>query len=212
MKLNTKWMGWIVAAGSIGFMMLSGFQPAQEKTGVVDLNRVLNESDRGRKANQDLQNALAVREDLLNFVNTYRILTLDQAAKLRELSLKPTPTEADKAEIEKIKKEVIDSDKRRNEILQKTNQTEAEQMALRDFADRARTVAERILPRWDQEMQGEMSQLETKLRQETLEAARLALRDTAKTQGFTVVIESTVAPYGANDLTEPTIKTMNAKR
>ena len=47
---------------------------------------------------------------------------------------------------------------------------------------------------------------------ESLDRARAALHEVAKAQAFTVVFEISVAPYGANDLTQPTLTAMNAKK
>ncbi|MBS1704499.1 MAG: OmpH family outer membrane protein [Armatimonadetes bacterium] len=208
--MKKQFSGWLVAAVLLGIMAGLGFQGSTEKTGVVDLNRVVSDSDMGKKASKQIQDAYAVRDGLLTFVSTYMLLTTDQAAKLRDLTLKPTPTEADKNEIDRIKKDVMDADKKRTELLQKATPTEAERLALQDYANRSKTMSQ-TLDRWQQEFQSELSQMEQTVRESTLAAVRTTLKDMAKQQGYSVVLESTVAPYGANDLTEGLIKALNAK-
>lgn len=208
---TNKWTGWVVA-GLLGcFIAFSGFQAGAEKTGVVDLNRVLSDSEIGKKNEADLRNALALRSGLLDFISTYKVLTTDQANKLRDLTLKPNPTDADKAEIERIKKEVIAADAKRNELLQKANPTEADRLQLQDYNNRSNTMAE-LLARWNQEFQNELDQLESQVRATTVNKAKETVKEVSKAQGFTIVLESTVAPYGANDITDATIKALNAKK
>lgn len=211
-KLNIAgWSGWVVAALVIGAVASGGFQPVQEKTGVVDLNKVIQQSDLGKSNTASLNNALKVRKDLLDFVSTYKVLTTEQAQRMRELSLKATPTEADKQELEKIKKDVQDSDKRRGELSQKQNLTDADRSVLADYAQRIQTMNQ-VLDRWNQEFTEELNNLESQVRQQTVDRAKASLQEVAKAQGYTIVYEATVAVYGANDLTDATIKAMNAKK
>lgn len=205
------YLGWIVAASMAVFFFGSGFQPAQEKTGVVDLNKVIQDSNLGKQNSQRLNQALAKRRQLLDFITTYSVMTVEQANQLKGLELKETPTDADKAAIDRIKKDVQDSDKRRAELMTKQNLTEADRRQIQEYSQRARAMEELAMA-WDREFSGDLSNLREQLQQNTIEQARAALARVAKQQGFTTVLESTVAPYGANDLTAPTVTSMNGAR
>lgn len=199
-----------IAGISIGAFSMFGFQSTTEKFGVVDINKILQDSELGKSTNKKLQDALTIRSDLLKFISTYKILTVEQANKLRELSLKPTPTAADKSEIERIKGEVIAADKKRNELLQKTNMTEPERMQLQDYAQRAQTMAQ-VMEQFNSDFQQELNAFESQVREETVNKTKETVKEVAKSQGFTVVLESSVVPYAANDITDASIKALNAK-
>lgn len=203
-------MGWVVAASMMVFFVGSGFQPAQEKTGVVDLNKVIQESNLGKQNSTKLNNALAVRRGLLDFVTTYPVVTMEQANRLKTLTLKDPQTDADKKEIDKIKADVLDSDKRRAELMTRQNLTEADRRQIAEYSQRA-DAAEQLAAAWDREFSSDLSNLREELQQQTIDQAKASLAAVAKQQGFTTVLETTVAPYGANDLTTPTIAAFNKR-
>lgn len=212
MKMGTfKSFGWVVCAVLVGIMIAGGFGPADEKSGVVDLNRVIQQSEFGKKSTTDLNAALASRRGLLQFIGTHRVLTTEQALRLKELTLKATLTEAEKSEMEKIKQDVIASSKRRDDLTQKSSLTDAESALLRDFAQRAQNMAA-TAERWNDEFNDDLNDLQEAARQSTIERAKKALNEVAKTQAFSIIYEATVAPYGVNDLTDATIKAMNAQK
>lgn len=205
------WGGWGLSAVLATVLLASGFQAGTEKTGVVDLNTVIQQSNYGKQSTESLNNQLKVRRALIDFVMTYKVLTREQAERLRELSLKATPTEDDKKQIEKIKQDVIDSDRRRNELSQKANLTEADAALLRDYSQRALAMEE-LVNRWSQVFQDDLEELQTKAREDSIARAKVALSSVAKGGAYTVVMESTVAPFGVNDLTEAVVTKMNATK
>ncbi|MBL8048534.1 MAG: OmpH family outer membrane protein [Chthonomonas sp.] len=206
-----SWSGWIVAAGFGAVMFASGFQAGAEKTGVVDLNTVIQQSNYGKSSTESLNNQLKVRRALIDFVMTYKVLTREQAERLRELSLKAPQTEDDKKQVEKIKADVMESDRRRNELSQKANLTEADAALLRDYSQRALAMEE-LVNRWSQIFQEDLEDLQTKAREDSITKAKAALSAVAKAGAYTVVMESTVAPFGVNDLTEAVVTKMNATK
>lgn len=147
----------------------------------------------------------------MEFVNTYQVLTTEQAQRLRELTIKATITDAEKAEMEKIKNDVKASDAKFKELNQKAQLTDADRQLLQDFNGRAQTMG-KVLERWNQEFTDEVSQLQQQLQTATVDKARAAVTQVAKGQGFTLVFESAVAIYGANDLTDAAVKAMNANK
>lgn len=209
-KVIIERAGWAVAAGLAVLMAVGGFQATVEKTGVVDLNKVIQTSELGKANSKKLNDALALRRGLIDFVNTYKVLTNEQATMLRELTLKKTPVEADKTQIEKIKQDVMASDRKRNELLQKATLTDSDRQLLQEYSQRAQTMAQ-VLERWDGEFTEELGQLESDLRTTTIDKAKTALTSVAKAGGFTVIHEATVAPYGVNDVTDACVKALNAQ-
>lgn len=211
LNLKNPALGWIAACLIGGFTFLSGFQGGAEKTGVIDLNKVIQQSELGKTNTKKLNDALTLRRGLIDFLTTYMVLTTEQAEGLRQLTLKAPQTEADKAQIEKIKKDVIESDKKRQDLMSKSTLTETDKQLLQDYSQRARINEERA-GTWDKEFSLELNELRDQLQQDTITQAKGTLAETAKAQGYTTVLESTVAPYGANDLTDATVKALNAKK
>lgn len=202
------WHGWAFAAFLGAAFFGSGFMQPTEKSGVVDLNKVIQESNIGKANTTKLNNALQLRRGLIDFLTTYMVLTTEQAEDLRKLTLKEGQTEADKAAIEKIKKDVMESDKRRQDLMAKSSLTETDRTLLQDYSQRARINEERAMT-WEKDFSNDLNELRDSLQQQTIGQAKTALGVVAKAQGYTFVLESTVAPYGANDLTEATIKQLN---
>ena len=196
----------MLVAGFIG----AGFQAQADKLGTVDLNRLIQESNYGVARMKELNNQLAARKALMDFLTLYRVATVEEAQKMRALWLKATVTEAEKAELDKLKTKIMDSDKKFNELRQRQNLTDADRELLRDYSMRTQAVEE-TLTRWNQEFQDELGASQDEARRETLKRAKAALAEIGKAKAFTVIFESTVAPYSANDLTEDALKAMNAK-
>lgn len=204
-------MGWVVAAALAGIMLGSGFQGSAEKTGVVDLSKIVEQSDFG-KQNQTTFNAMkAAREGLLEFIDQYRILTNEQAQRLKDLMLKDKATPQDQAEIDRIKGEVTLADKRSKEMSTKTNLTPEERTLMSEYATRSQNM-EATAQRWFREFTTDLQAWADKQKLSSVERARAAIQEVAKAQGFTIVFEVGVAPYGANDLSDAALKAMNAKK
>lgn len=203
-------LGWVAAAALIGVAVASGFQDTSVKIAVVDIAQVVEKSNLG-KANQDLFGTMKKnREDYLQFIDEYRVLTNEQAQELRTLWLKDNPTADEKARMERIKADVVASFKKWNEIGTKTTSLTAEDRVLLDeYAKRGQAMellARRLFNDFSNEMQGWAD----KRKVESIEKARVAIQSIAKAQGYTIVFEVGVAPYGANDLTTPALQAMNA--
>lgn len=211
---NKQWnrLGWACAAGLVALLGIVGFQGAAEKTGVVDLNKCIQQSALGQANTAQLNAAVNARRGLIDFIRTYRVLTAEQAQRMRDLTLKTTVTDAEKAELERLKQEVIAADKKRNELAQKGNGlTDDEKKQLNEFAQRAQAMGA-VLEAWNGDFTDDLTQLQQKLQAETIDKAKAALAQVGKAQGFSVIFETNVAPYAANDVTEAVVKQMNASR
>lgn len=204
-------IAYLVAAAAVGVFAASGFQDATTKMGVVDISDVVEQSDFGKKNQEDFNTMKSAREGILEFIDTYRVLTNEQALKLRELSLKVNASAAEKAELETLKATVITSDKKSKELATKANLTPEERTLMQDYAQRSQAM-EQTAQRWFREFTNEMQQWADKQKAASIQKAREAVNEVAKAGGYTIVLESGVAPYGANDLTQPALKAMNAKK
>lgn len=203
--------GWGVALLLAGIGLGSGFQAPNPKTGTVDLARLVDESDFG-KANRDLRQRMSsARELLLEFIDTNRVLTTEQAQKLRDLTVKLNPTDAEKAEMERIKAEVIAQNKRWGELATKSALTPEERGLLQEYSRRSAEMEDygrRLL----REFTGDVDALVQKQKIDSVAKARKAIAVVGKAEGYSMVFEIGVAPYGANDVTDAALAAMNADK
>jgi len=208
---NLYKIGGALAAVAVGVFAASGFQEAATKFGVVDITKVVEQSEFG-KTNQTTFNTMKkAREGVLEFIDTYRVLTVEQANKIKDLSIKPNITAGEKAELESAKAEVIAASKKNQELSTKQNLTPEDRALIEEYSKRANNM-EMTANRWLREFTTELQQWADQQKVASLDKARGAVNEVAKAQGFTLVFEVGVAPYGANDLTDAALKAMNAKK
>lgn len=209
MQNYTK-IGIALAAAVVGIYAASGFQDAAPKFAVVDITKVVEQSNFGKGNQASFNQMKTAREGVLEFIDTYRILTVEQANKIKDLSVKPNMTAGEKAELEAAKAEVIAASKKNQELSTKPNLTPEDRALIEEYSKRANNM-ELTANRWLREFTGELQQWADKQKLSSLERARAAVAEVGKAQGMTLVFEVGVAPYGANDLTDAALKAMNAK-
>jgi len=202
--------GWILAAALIGIVLAGGFQGPEIKIGTVDIVRLLDQSDYGKEGQDIFKKMKGAREGILEFVDSYRVLTTEQAQRIKELSLKETPSKEEAAELDRIKAEVIATNKRSTELATKPNMTPEERTLVEEYARRSQQMNDTV-QRWFKDFNNEMADFADKRKLAGLTKAKKAINDVSKLQGYTVVFDQTTAPYGANDLTDAALAAMNAK-
>lgn len=210
-KLTFDQLGWALAAAFAGIMLAGGFQVSSDKSGVVDIAKVVEQSTYGKSNQVQFAALKAAREGLLEFIDQTRVLTTEQALRLRELNLKEAMNEADKAESERIRADVLASAKKLQELSAKPDLTAEERTLMDEYAKRGQTMNV-TAQRWYGEFTDEMQTWADKRKLESVQKARDAIQQVAKAQGFTIVFEVGVAPYGANDLTDAALQAMNAAK
>lgn len=211
-KIETYKIGWTLAFAMVGVLLAAGFQTATEKIGTVDLGKVMDDSDMGKSGQEKLNKMNQDRIAVLQFMSENRVLTGDQAKRIRELSLKADRTKDEQAELDRIKAEVIASSRRSSELNNKAAALTTEEHTLvDDFARRSQTT-EVLGRQYQQEFLAELDQANEAQKAQVLKTAREAVQQVAKAQGFSVVFEARVAPYAANDLTSSALTAMNAAK
>lgn len=204
-------MGWVLVAAIGTVMLFSGFQGDANKFGTVNIATVFNESDMGKKRKAEGEALKSSREGLLEFIDTYRVLTMEQAQKIRDLMLKPNRTAAETAEMERIKADVVAADKKAKELSTKPNLTPEERTLLTEYTNRSQQIVE-LANKWLRDFTQELQAWDDRTRNEALDKAKAAIQQVAKAQGYSVVFDSNVAPYSANDITDAALKAMNANK
>jgi Skp family chaperone for outer membrane proteins len=203
-------LGWLVAASLAGVMMGSGFQGEANKLGVVDISTVVERSEFGKQSQSTFNQMKTAREGVLEFMDAHRVLTTEQAHKIRDLSLKPNPTSEEKAELERFKSEAVTAERRSKELALKTNLTPEERTLIEEYAKRGASTTQ-LMDRWYREFMNDLQNWTDKQKMSSIEKARTAIQDVARKEGYTIVYEVGIAPYGANDITDSALKAMNAR-
>ncbi len=188
-----------------------GFQNPVEKTGVADVNRLLDQSDFGKSLQAQLDKMRTARQDVLTFIDQYRVLTVDQATQIRDLSLKPSLTKEEQAQLDSIKANVIAANKKWTELATKANMTPEDRTLVQDYSDRNQRMAD-LGNRWVHDFSSDLAEWAAKQKAEGNIRARSAIQEVAKAQGYTMVYDSVFAPYGVNDITDTALVAMNAKK
>lgn len=204
-------MGWVVAAVVAGAMAGLGFQSKTEKYGVVDLADVFTSSEFAKSQTDALRNLSAQRQDILQFVNTYPVMSAEQAQRFRELSVKAQLTGPEKTELDKLKNDVIAQDKKFKDLQLKAQPTPEEIALLREYNDRTQNMVKTI-DRWAREFGDELGGMQDKLRKDTLDRVKAAVQEVGQKQGYSVIYDQTIVPYAANNITSDSLKAMNSKR
>jgi len=204
-------LGWVIAAAMIAVTVAGGFQAPAIKIGVVDVTRVIEQSDFGKTNQEAFAKMKAAREGLMEFVDTYRMVTPEQAQRMRELGLKTNPSKEETTELDKIKATVIAARKRSTELGTKTNLSPEERVQVEEFARRS-DEAVQLNARWFREFNQDMQAWADREKIDSVERVRRSIQEVAKKDGYTVVLEAGVAPYGANDIFDETLKAVNDKR
>jgi Skp family chaperone for outer membrane proteins len=209
--MNVQRLGWIVAAAVIGVIAASGFSDSLDKVATVDLSSIVETSDLGKSNIAALEVMKDTREALLKFIDENRVLTMAQARDLRILWLKEGASAADKTALDSLKADIVASAAKNVALGQKRDLTPEERTLLQEYANRSAAM-EQVAGQWFQDFSQEIQQSAQSRRVDTLTKAKAAAQSVAKTQGYTLVFDSTVGVYAANDLTAEALKAMNAKR
>ncbi len=201
----------VAAAAIMGVFIAVGFQDGAAKFGVIDMAKVVEGSDFGKQNQADFTAMKTSREGVLEFIDQYRVLTVEQATKIKDLSIKPNLTSGEKAELESAKAAVIASFNKNKELALKANLTPEERNLIEEYARNSANM-EQTAQRWLRDFTTELQAWADKQKVESLNRARAAVQEVAKGQGYTLIFEVGIAPYGANDITEASLKAMNAKK
>ncbi len=195
----------------LGVLMGSGFQGQSLKLGVVDLNAVIEKSEEGKLGKKKFEDMKKARESLLEFIDQYRILTIEQANRVRELMLKMDRSKNEDAELDRLKADIVATSKKSAELATKTNYTPEDRTLVEEYSRRSQTMNE-TSTRWLREFSDEVQNWVAAQRENNYQKAKAAANEVAAREGYTMVIEGSVAIYGANDISDLTLAAMNAKK
>lgn len=207
---NTQNLGWMAAALMAGVLLSTGFQTQTLKVGVVDVSKILETSNPSSSANKQLEVMKKSREDLLEFISQYlAVATEGQINKLKEYAIKEAPlTDAEKKDEAAIKTAIMNEDLRYKNLAQKAQPTAEETKQLNEFGLRDRTN-KKTLDAMLMEFRKAFDDATAKQSEAVITKAKSSLEEIAKAGGYTVILDRRTAPWGANDVTDDTLKAMN---
>lgn len=207
---KTYWTGFlsgttILALGMTAILAGSGFQNNSTKIGVIDSNQVIQAVAVAKNLVEDEKNLRTDRETVVQFLDRYRIMKKEDADRFKNLSIKATKTDAEKGELEKLKTAATEAQRKFKDLELKSSPTADELKALDDYRNRQNDMQE-YLQNLVKDFQTELAAIHDKNQATVYEAFKAGLTDYGKKQGYTVVFDKNVAPYGANDLTDDVTK------
>ncbi|HLK14268.1 MAG TPA: OmpH family outer membrane protein [Fimbriimonadaceae bacterium] len=208
-KLNKDLFGWMVAAILAGILASAGFQGATESVAVVDLQKVIKSSDFYKLKEAEFQGQLALRNTLLKFINDNRVISAEQWPKLRDLSLKDKPTDAEKGDLQKLQATITDQSKKLVALQGKQGKTADDVTLMEEYQRWVQQVQVSATSLQDQIMNQELPGLQAAAAKAVEDKAREAVQAIGKEQGYTIVYDTLAAPYGAHDLTTDSLARMN---
>lgn len=205
---KTGLAGWMIAAVMGGVMLGSGFQDGKEKFGVVDVRKVIVDSKLGKQTQDKVEAARKARLAVLTFIRDNRVITEEQAMRLRTLELQETRTDAEVTELSKIKSDVQAAGKEYDTLNTNNNPTETERQRLMALGRTYQNSAD-ILNQYQSDFEQDFQTLSVTAQNDAIDTASKAAAAVAKAKGFTLVFSSTAVVYAANDITADAIKEAN---
>lgn len=200
----------VLALGMVTLLASSGFQGTNQKIGVIDSTQVALEIARAKNFSEDEKNFKADRENILQFLDRYRVMKKEDAEKFKNLSLKANKTDAEKSELEKVKTAAQDALKKFKDLELKSSPSADELKALDDYRNRQNEMAEfgqALVKAFQDDIRG----LQEKNQGAIFEAYKAGVSEVGKKQGYTLVMDKNVAPFGANDITDEVSKVAQKK-
>ena len=208
---HSYWKGFLsgITVLSVGFSVLMigrGFQGASLKIGVVDPMTGQQAMEGNKSMAEDLNKMVSERQAVLEYLDRYRVIKKADAEKFKTLSLKANKTDAEKAELEKVKTYAQDQKKKFEDLQLKPAPTAEELKQLDDFRSRQAEIGD-YLNTLNTDFQQELKAKQNAVQKSALDTYTNSVKEVAKKQGFTIIFDKNVAPYGANDITDDVAKT-----
>jgi Skp family chaperone for outer membrane proteins len=195
----------VVALGLVALLLGSGFQGANQKIGVIDSGQVASAIAQAKNLRDDEEKFKTDRQNVLEFLDRYRVMKRADAETFKKLSLKPNITDAEKAELEKVKSAAVEAQKKFKDLELKSSPTADELKQLDEFRNRTAEMVE-IGGAAVKEYEEDIRALKEKNQTAVFEAYKNGVSEVGKKQGFTLVLDKNVAPFGANDISDDVVK------
>ncbi|HET6645213.1 MAG TPA: OmpH family outer membrane protein [Fimbriimonadales bacterium] len=206
-----KKLGIIIVCATLAFaaLALTAFQPQAMKFAVVNLADVAEKSKLGIREKKNFEDLRTKFTSLMQFMTANKVMKREDATKLVDLWRKEKPTADETKQMEAIKTQAQkDSDELRR-LISLLNPTADDQTKIRSMSSLAQST-EDMLDQLDNMLGRAMQDQAAAKQADVLNKARGAVQKVGKRDGYTLVMESNVAPYGATDVTDDALKVMDS--
>jgi|GEM_PF-6739646 len=208
--MKTGQLGWVISAGLIGLIVTVGFQTNSDKVGFVDFKRAFDASKLKTTQEAALQVAADGRSAALKFANLNSTFTQDQLQQFEALVSKEPLAAADQAKLTQIEADVTASAKQFTTLSTKVNPTPADSATLNDLGNRY-SLGQKAVPQLQSEFEQQIVNMHQVQQQDAEQKIRDAASEVAKKENYTIVFNDQGAVFGANDLTDETVKALDKK-
>ena len=188
-----------------------GFKAPGDKTGTVDVAKVFKESEYAKAQTERLRAQVKARQDVMEYVRNHRNMKVEDANKLRELSIKDAPTPADHTDIDHIHQDAATAEDTARQ-LQTMDKPSAAQLAQLDEFTKRKDATAALLEKWGRDFQDEFQQKQEKMSADTLQRVRDSIQQVGHDQGYSIIFSQDIAPYCPTDLTTDAMNKMNSKK
>ena len=204
----------LTLVATVGLAGLTGFQGASQKVGMVDYSRAANDSEAGKKVANEVRGAFEARRGVLEFFKTYPTVDASSAKRFQELSLKAAPTDAERAELDRLKASIVAEEQKSRALTAKANPTQDDLKLVESYQTRASAATRNLLNNLAQELRQRHAQKADR-RQRAKDALRPGEQGRSPRSGARratrVIFDSKSAPYAANDVTPQLQSALNKK-
>ncbi|MBC8134854.1 MAG: OmpH family outer membrane protein [Fibrella sp.] len=178
--------------------------------GMVDINKVLNESKSRTSVSSELQRTERSYTAILQRLaqGSARFLTDAEITELGTLYEKDKPTEAEQKRISQLE-EKGDQQKREMTTLQNTPKPDEAQAARFSLLSDTYEKGGASLQQFNRSLSAKLQDKVRDAEQKALVAVRAAVAKVAKTKGLAVVFTGDIAIYATIDITDDVVKEVN---
>lgn len=208
MKLDKKAYLIIFAAFFIGMFALTAWNQNTQKFAVVSLGDVAERSKLGQREKKEFEALRTKYGGLIQFLNTNKAAAREDVQKMVDLWNKEKPTPAETQQLEALKTKAQTQSEELRRLISVLNPSAEQQSRIRELSGMSQGT-EDMLPQLDNMLGTAMQQRANAKQQDVLDKARAAVQKVGKRDGFTLVFENQMAVYGATDLTDEALKTMD---
>jgi Skp family chaperone for outer membrane proteins len=201
-------LGWIVAAGMAGALVMSGFQGTGMKFANCDVEKVFNVSNLTKENSDQLQRYGAKRVDILKFLGANRAMSPADTQTYADLELLAKPSDAETQKLNAIIAAAEKENAAQNDLIQKANPTADDQIKISSYRDKNRVNTE-FTQKLEAKYDSDIREQQTKLKNDALDKVRKTIADLARKQGYSIVFNIDSAPFAANNLTDEVVKEVN---
>lgn len=195
----------VLALGMTAILAGSGFQGANMKIGIVDTNDVAQQVATNKNLVEQQKNLESDRQAVVDFLQHYPILKKEEADRFKTLQTKATKTDAEKAELEKIKSTAEETLRKLKDLELKSSPTQDELKYMDEYRQRQEAMGPYIQGLVN-DFREELTNIRSQNQNLVVKAVTAGIAEVGKKQGYTLLFDKNTAPYAANDVTADVLK------